>query len=96
MKIVILQQDSIHHGNASWSCMRLPTHSREELFQLMGHKVVEVTEEEGERILKEMGQAIMLQVELRDLFYQDKNKLPAIDSIAAEAKATVESGNATE
>lgn len=72
MKLVIVQMDSVHVGNASWTCFQLPEETSEQAFLLQGHRVVEVSEEQGNEIIAAMGASLRLQFVLRDLYHPPK------------------------
>ena len=68
MKLVIMEHPTAVPFNATWSCFQPHRDDMDPVWEMMGHKVVEVTEEVGERWLNQMSESLKLQVELQHIF----------------------------
>ena len=70
VKLVMYQHDYALPGNYSWQIAKVPlANEREEkLWEMMGWKIVEVPEAEAERLLKKMGDSVMFQIELAQMW----------------------------
>jgi hypothetical protein len=84
-KIVIMQFDDLAHpGNAHWFCFGLPNDLPEKGFEMMGHKVVELPDEEAHDILEMATISLNLQLRLRALCYPPEPRpapLPASSDV---------------
>jgi hypothetical protein len=69
VKIVIMEHPAT--GGATWSCLEMAQHMRPEVWTMMGHRVVEVPDNDGKQMIKDMSAAMMLQVQLRELYYRE-------------------------
>jgi hypothetical protein len=69
MKLVLMEHSAV--GGATWSCLELQDHMRPEVWTMMGHRVVEVPDAQGKQMIEDMGKAMMLQVQLRELYYRE-------------------------
>lgn len=72
MKLVIMQDERLDKpGNASWIVWKPDQETPDQAWEMQGHKVIEVTEEEGKRIIEAARISLQLQLELRARFYGD-------------------------
>lgn len=63
MKLAILKIEARATGNFTWTCIKADE-GTERIWELMGHKVVELPDEKGNELLRRASEAIMLQFEL--------------------------------
>lgn len=72
-----MQLDAKVPGNATWFAFKSPNEDKKADmgFELMGHKVVDVPDDDGQRILKKCGEHLELQFELRELFFSDQKEI---------------------
>ena len=76
MKLVIMEHPTTIHMNSTWSCFRDNTGTPDECWEMQGHKVIEVDDELGSQILKDMKVSMLLQLQLRELCYPSDNENP--------------------
>jgi len=69
MKIVIMQMDSAVPDNATWTCFKPPDDTPDIAWEMQGHKVIDLPEDEAKALLQRAADALQLQFTLRDLMY---------------------------
>lgn len=70
MRIVIIEmQDLARPGNATWTAFKPPAETPNNVWELMGHKVIEVDDKEGKALLRRVRSSLQLQLDLRALYH---------------------------
>ena len=71
MRIVVMQLWTTHGVKSGLACFEATKESQHELWAALGHRVIEVSDEDGEKILARESCAMKHQIHLKEMFDEE-------------------------